>query len=428
MAETPQQLPEPMAVNDDSSDDDDNITIRIDKTKNDGAHRLSLNKHQNDELSKINSVMHASSKYTCIINPDLEIRAELGTLVMNSITPKTSQCIAVNFNKRILLIPTTQPLSSRMQSLFWVQPKQYEETKLNLFNNIDIMPQISKNLGDADFNNGNNPMGLSADDTFAVFSARYYYKTTMPGRAQDSNLNSNNSNNDGQQQQSLINTGFYYYTDFAVFILRDMKIIEYAIHGYVSNINDLLHKYNPKKIFYNSMPNKALDLFLRYEYQPFFSGIKDTSKLTPIVIHRFTGFYNTLAFCERQEAFCAFCNGLRDIRGLLLQLPNHQSLEMLTPTSTFTMTRRQLMQLKTTRSNQSPNSNTKPSGGRRLCSVVVIPEQQHQSLLPSNSYRQRHKNNGSRLSRHRRSLYPYHQQPQRRHLRCAPKKSRRTFS
>lgn len=443
------QFDNDLSMDEDTVADDfeDNITITIDASANTimpaaaaaaaASSQLSLRRSkqvppltQSNELSRITSVMNASGMYTCDINMDLEMQAELNALICESIAPKTSKCIAVSFNKRIILIPITHPLSSRLQSIFWPLPRQYAETTLHMFNSLNIVSEIARNLGVADIKSlcGDN-LGFNITDTIAIFSARYYYKATLPSR--DGQYPSAGNTGSNCSVPATNNAGFYYYADFAIFIVQNMKIIEYAIHGYVSNINELLLKYAPKRIFYNSRPNKALDLFLRYPYQPFFAGITDQSKLTPITINRLHGTFNTLVFCDRQDTFCAFCNGLRDIRGLIFRLLTHQNMDMLAPTSAFTMTRRQLLQMKsTTTSNEkaiaSAAAPIEPKvPGRRLRSVVVRP--------PPQPLSDQHRNNiGSRVQhtirrRRRSAMYPYHQQTQRRHLKHAPKKSRRTF-
>lgn len=416
---------------DDDDDFDDNITITIDSSAT-GLIMPATTTRKNHELSKINSVMNASKMYTCNLHMDLEMQTELNNLIVNSIAPKTSKCIAVNFNRRIILIPTTQVLSSRLQSMFWAPARQYKETTMDLFDNLDIVSQISKNLNGGGIVAASSAMSAAAaghpmytSETIAIFSARYYHKTTMPGYASASY--DQNAGNTGTTNNAA---GFYYYTDFAVFIISNVKLIEYAIHGHVSNINALLQKYNPAKIYYNSLPNKALDLFLRYPYQPFFAGITDQSKLTPIVIHRFTGNFNTLAFCERQEPYCAFCNGLRDIRGLLFQLPTHQNLDKLASTATFTMTRRQLLQQKQTATPQNMQQEKMTSSSdtgekvvptfRRIKSVIIRPEPKRLQQSSNTHHNRRHQS--------RAALHPYHQPLQRRHLRHAPKKSRRVFN
>lgn len=413
-----------MDINFDSDEDNDNeaenITVTIDQNKVGSSFRQPPPNYP-CEMMKLDAIINMPSMLSSTMDTDLEMQTELSSIIRNSITPTTPKCIAINFNNRIILVPFTQPLSSRLQSLFWAPAKQYTETKLKLFE-VDIMSQLAQNLNVTSINNQKTASTsfdaetqqadvqcLNSNETVAIFSARYYKQN--PGRGNN-------------------NTGFYYYTDFAVIIIRNMKIIEYAIHGYVSNINELLLKYNPQSIIYNSSPNKGLDVFLRYPYQPFFAGITDQSKLKPITIHRFHGTFNTLAFCERSETYCAFCNALRDIRGLIFQLATKQSMDQLTPTSNLTTTKRQLLQ--TTGKTDQQYESERQHRPQRLCSIVFRPPQKQATTIAhhrhgSGRHRQRNNNEYRTKITSKKSwiVYPYHQKSRHRNLKHAPKKAHR---
>lgn len=83
-----------------------------------------------------------------------------------------------------------------------------------------------------------------------------------------------------------------------------------------------LDKHNPKKIIYNANVNDALDIFLRYKYNPFHNAVD--KKLYPISINRIADAFNTMVFCERNDVYCALCNTLKDMRGLLFLYPLQQ--------------------------------------------------------------------------------------------------------
>ena len=131
----------------------------------------------------------------------------------------------------------------------------------------------------------------------------------------------NNSNYYNQDDNTFkrSNTGIYQYCDFAAVILQDGQVVDYAIHGYASNIADMINIHKPKYVYYNARPNDALDVFMNYPYQPFYSACY--GKLFPVRINRTNQFFNPMAFCQRNDVFCALCNCLRDVRGLLIKLP-----------------------------------------------------------------------------------------------------------
>ena len=115
-----------------------------------------------------------------------------------------------------------------------------------------------------------------------------------------------------QQTNDNKNRFLYRYVDFAAIIIQNGKIIDYAIHGFVSNINEMIKKHKPRKVYINANPNDALDTFLRYPYQPFYESTYGL--LTPIKIYRNPNF-NTTVFCGRRNIYCAFCNVLKDAYG-----------------------------------------------------------------------------------------------------------------
>lgn len=230
--------------------------------------------------------------------------------MIDSINPPTSKTITVQYHNQLILIPTNVAISSRLSTLFWPQSLVYEERKLPFVNEFNrFMAKAKENIMET----GNKyPDGIDISETIAIFGSTYKKSTISLDNANNSQNFNTKSDDDGFKR---CNTGIYRYYDFAILIVKNGSVIDYAIHGYASNINEAIFKYNPVRIYYNAMPNDALDVFLRYPYQPFYSATFD--KLTPIKAHIIRDNFNILAFCERRSAFCALCNCLKYLRSLM---------------------------------------------------------------------------------------------------------------
>lgn len=271
-----------------------------------------------EENVNLHRVLNAESHYASndILRQDLALRKEMDDLMCKSVHPDSANCIAVMYSGRLMLISSKTVLSSRAVDMLWRTPKAYKPTYLSMSETCEVVKQLSCNLV---------PRVLDANilptDTFAIFSAKYT-KIHSPVNPLDFKTYYNNSsNNDGFTAFKNSTSGIYRYEDFSLLIIREGKIVEYATHGVQSNINELLRIYNPKKIFYNATKGDALDTLLKYAHSPFFAGIGDLSKLTPVRINKINDNFNTLVFCPRQDIYCSFCISLREYRGLLFQVP-----------------------------------------------------------------------------------------------------------
>lgn len=246
-------------------------------------------------------------------NADLEIKNEVNALVESSIDIN-GPCITILFANQLILVPIKSKISDRLASILWSTEKHYTEST---FPYIEL---YNKLLNSAYVKNGGN--GNKDDEVFAYFATKYERKTLNRTMYKNHQLQNNLIPHQQQQQQQNNEfkdcySGLYRYTDFAIFIIKNGIIIDYAIHGYVSSINGIIEKHKPKHIYYNARLNDALDVFLKYPYQPFYTTMKDL--LVPVQIHKLNNDnFNTLAFCIRQDVFCASCIGIRDLRNFLI--------------------------------------------------------------------------------------------------------------
>lgn len=249
-------------------------------------------------------------------NVDLEIKNEIDALVESSIDID-GPCITILFANQLILVPVTAKISNRLASILWSLEKDYIEST---FPHIELYNKLLKT---AYIKNGGN--GNKDDELFAYLTTKYERKTLNREiyKNQQSQYQQQIQRQQQQQQQQNNNefkdcfSGLYRYTDFAIFIVKNGIIIDYAVHGYVSSINGIIEKHKPKNIYYNAKTNDALDVFLKYPYQPFYTTMKD--RLVPIQIHKLNNDqFNPLAFCIRHDVFCASCIGLRDLRNFLI--------------------------------------------------------------------------------------------------------------
>lgn len=285
---------------DSETEDGINVIINADKTK---------------EIAKIDEAISLSDIYNPRVD-DLAVTAELQALVSKSINPKTLKCVAVKFQNQIILIPNTVDISSRAASLFWAYPKHYQASML------PFHQELQKNMLECS-KNGNlwpksYPDNIPLSDKIGIFSAKYKKHTIT---------NEPNSSYDGCEQSSKIkhsSSGIYQYCDFALLIIERGVIIDYAIHGFRSNIAECVRIHSPTKIFYNALPGDALDVFMNYKHQPFFTSMADI--LMPVQMHRLPGNFNPMSFCERNDVFCALCSAIKDFRGMMFQVPQQKIL------------------------------------------------------------------------------------------------------
>lgn len=279
-----------------SDDDDDNDTINI-----------IIN-----ETKKIESCNELTKQYLYNSTLDLDLQNEINTLLKKSIKLRSSKCISLYVNNHLILVYINTPISSRLAILAWGQPLTYIKCKFPLQDEFNDF--LNKFYLSRQFTTYND--GTDRTETIAFFSA-VYKKTSIVLNNQQSKYNDDNTYNDCMKKR-YNNNGLYRYYDFTLIILKSGFIIDYSIHSYKSNICDLITEYKPKCIYYNAIKDDPLDIFLNYQYQPFYESFKNLLK--PISINKpKRDDINYLAFCERNELYCSFCLALREIRAFIFQ-------------------------------------------------------------------------------------------------------------
>lgn len=300
-------------------DEDDNIKVIINTTKEEQA------------IQRL--VTPAPEDYSS----DIALQSEINNLIKKSININNRDTVTVMCQNQTLLIQNKTEISSRLASLIWGTPMMYQKNMPPSIENLNgfitqLQNNCSMHCSDAYCD------GTNISETIGVFAATYQKCAThmssdnlqknrqcsnnnsgSSSNSSNSNNSSSTNNNNDVLKNKRYNIGLYRYYDFTLLILKDGKIIDYAIHGVRSNLNDLINEHNPRKIYCNVTTGDALDIFLNYEYQPFYStmyGRMHKLKLSPLEI------YNFLYFCERSNVFCSFCLALKYLCALIVAHPN----------------------------------------------------------------------------------------------------------
>lgn len=267
---------------DEDDEDDDGINVIIDT---DAIKRKRTN-DRSDELERIQTILNSA-----YIDDD-EIQREIQTLVTKSLhAPVMSKYITVFVDNRFLVIDYDTPLTDRLKSYIWRPSKPFVRRSLPF---IESMNKFIK-------------PNLAMPDVYAVFSVKYERVNNLKRPI------SNQQPITTRPRPQKRNNALYIYTDFSILIVKNGKIVDYAIHGVHSSIQGAVEHWEPKQIFYNAEPNDPLDSFLHYKHQPFYGLIYKTG--TPMKLYRNQQVI-CLALCERNDVYCAFCNGIKDLLGL----------------------------------------------------------------------------------------------------------------
>lgn len=258
-------------------DDEDNINITIELEGRNEPERLASLINTNP-LHGIPIICNKNYSYHVI---DLEIEKEIEALVRLSICPSTDKNIAILVNNQLILVPHNVRMSDRLVSYAWGHPKPYEPS------NIPYAGEFNRLL---------RLCASRKNETFAIFGARY--------------------NNTQYSKSEREICGLHQYSEFAAIIISNHTIVDYAIHGYRSNIVDMIERHQPRRIYYNAK-NDSITHFLEYKCQPFYQAF--AGLLRPLRINEPNGncstSFNPLSFCERKNIFCALCRCLKDAYG-----------------------------------------------------------------------------------------------------------------
>lgn len=265
-------------VNDDEDgddDDDDNINVTI-ELEGRSEHERIASLINTNPMHGIPIICNKNYSYHVL---DLEIEKEIEALVRHSICPSTDKNIAILVNNQLILVPHNVRMSDRLVSYAWGHPKPYEPS------NIPYAGEFNRLL---------RPRANRENETFAIFGARY--------------------NNTQYSKTEREICGLHQYSEFAAIIISHNKIVDYAIHGYRSNLVDMIERHQPRRIYYNAK-NDSITHFLEYKCQPFYQAF--AGLLRPLRIHEpnSSASFNPLSFCERKNIFCALCRCLKDAYG-----------------------------------------------------------------------------------------------------------------
>jgi hypothetical protein len=126
-----------------------------------------------------------------------------------------------------------------------------------------------------------------------------------------SNTTTNNPiyhNNQRGFDKRMMISGLYCFVDFTLIIVKDGKIIDHAIHGYLSDICEMIEYYTPIHVYYKAYPNDALDCFVNYKYQPFYISMAKYMKR--VQFDSKLSLTTFITFCQRRAPNCSFCMAL----------------------------------------------------------------------------------------------------------------------
>lgn len=294
-------------IDGDDEDEDDGINVIIGNPK---------------ELGRIDNLIKSSDVYSLYSN-DLAIQSELRDLVRKSINPKSTKFITVKVQNQTILIPNDVPISSRLASLLWAKAKEY--CRMTLPSQDEFNKNMVETRKVCGVYNATYPGDVPISNKIGIFSMKYkkniLAQDVALSVAASTSSSANNSSVNIYDTEGFkhCSSGIYQYCDFAVLIIENGEVIDYAIHGYSSNINECIKRHNPEKIFYNANVGDAFDVFMKYPYQPFYEAT--SGRAFPLKIHRLQENFNSISFCERNDVYCALCLGLKDLRALLFRIP-----------------------------------------------------------------------------------------------------------
>lgn len=272
------------------------------------------------ERLKVNEAVNAPTEYD-LSHTDYtdELHKELSDLVTTSINLNTSKTVTVMYYDNMILIPHDYRISDRLSDIFW--PKLPNDTHITqTFPNIDKFNELLTNARKYGTSQTHYEDGTPITSTVGFFSVKYTKKIRNSNVfKQTNNVIARNSSNYTESSFRHCNNGHYLFCDFALIIVKDGVVVDHAIDGFQGNIVGAIMMHNPEKIYYNADVDDALDVFLNYRYSRYFKAT--FGKLQRIKVTNVNDNFNTLPFCTRYDTICAFCNGLKEIKKYVSQLP-----------------------------------------------------------------------------------------------------------
>jgi hypothetical protein len=247
----------------DSDDDDDNVNVIITDT--------SLIKKEEEE---------------CIDH----LREEIWNLAkLSATTSATKRMVVLYVHQTLFQIPDTITLSDQLKEAVWSSAclsNSYREMK-----NGKVFEEILSQ---------NSVYFERREDVIGFFGARYR-KMGAPSIKRQVAY---------RQQSSQHSNNMFLYQDFCLIIIKNRKILNYAIHGHFNNMSKLIAEYNPRRIYYDSSIGGPLEVFVNYKSQPFYDAMKN--RTVPLPIERLeVENFNPTVFCDRCDPYCSLCLTLK---------------------------------------------------------------------------------------------------------------------
>lgn len=217
---------------------------------------------------------------------DILLRSEIEKIKQISID-STVETIAAydNIKNIVFYIPIDLPISSRLRDYLWNTSCICENEPLR-FESCDVFEEFLE-----------KKYKTFSNDCIGFFGYHYWKNgKTFKLTPKDGKIG-----NKPEREKTL--HGCFVFDDFSLIIMKNGKIIDYAIHGVENNVNEIIRKYKPIKIFYSGKSNDPISVFLKYKYQPF-SEFSESF----VPIQMYLKKYVVIQNCKRKSEYCSFCN------------------------------------------------------------------------------------------------------------------------
>lgn len=249
------------------------------------------------------------------LEEDVHILNEVRELIEKSITLNPCErVITVSFNNKLIMVHPSTAISSKLASRFWAPPKVYQQQDLScleLFNK-----HVANLVKEGMILRNTYPGGIDKNIPVALFSVQYQqpFGVRVRKRVYETYQIAKDSGT------TICN---YHYIGFCVLIIQNGSIIDFAVHGKLSNIEEAIRRHCVTKVYYNSQRSGPLDVFMRFKHQPFYAATYD--KLHPLIINKFNENFNPGCMCPVTSSFrcpflCPFCIGLTQLRSFLFHV------------------------------------------------------------------------------------------------------------
>lgn len=259
---------------DDINNDDDNNKDDDDDDDDDDSINVIINKNVADSY-------------------DVELNNEIDQLIAMSINVNSDQFITICIRNSYILVPLHIPLSPQLKDRIWSMELMASNIPY-AFKNKTLFEKELQSM----------PLSMKSNDVVGFFGARYNKPMSMIPTTSRHSYNGQTSN------QTSTSNKYHVYFDFALIIVQSGRILDSAIHAQHGNINALVEKYQPRKVYYNASVGEPLDMFMNYPSQMFYHVLNKIMVPMPIQTT-----CNVLPFCDDNDVYCAHCRALQTCMG-----------------------------------------------------------------------------------------------------------------